>query len=120
MNTSHPRIKLTLTAEQQAVAQHQYRDMLITVCPAGAIIPATSKLEPLYDAKPSDGSYYHCYAKQLVEVLDRCGTVFIIGYLPIGIRTLRLAELQELFPTTPHCRVGAGELITEWKLPASA
>lgn len=76
---------------------HHYRDKLIAV-----INPAT------------DDIAYYSYAKQLVEVCCNSGHVFILGYLPIGIDTLSLKDLQELFPGTEVTLVLPDELITEF------
>jgi hypothetical protein len=85
------------------ISVHQYRDMLLTVADSN-----------------KEAEDYHCYSKQLVEVLDSCGTVLILGYIPVGITTMTVPELMLLFPTVEHVTVSSNQLIREWKLPASA
>lgn len=83
---------------------HQYRDCIITV-----------------EVTSSTGitSNYHQYAKELVEVCINSGHVFILGYMPIGMDTLSVASLTELFPHDKWVVISPGELITEF-LPKPA
>ena len=83
---------------------HQYRDCIITV-----------------EVTSSSGvtSSYSQYAKELVEVCQKSGHVFILGYMPIGIDTLSVATLTELFPHDKWVVISPDELITEF-LPKPA
>lgn len=76
---------------------HQYRDCIITV----AVTSSTGVT-----------SSYHQYAKELIEVCQGSGHVFILGYMPIGIDTLSIGTLRELFPNELEIVISPEELIT--------
>jgi len=84
----------------------EYRDRIITV--VAKLATSTEPAEPAY----------HTFAKQVLEVTrtgkDTAAT-YILGYLPIGIQTLTLAELKGLFPNAKHAYVLPADLITHRK-----